>query len=99
MAVAKVDDITFDCVLHDSHDEDLIRMKPLEFPKPMYGLAITPKRGEPGITFYRQVQGRMILDNDDAWAVINLTHLFRRLSKEEKLRKKYSLYLIKEFPY
>jgi elongation factor G len=43
-AVAKVDDIVFDCVLHDSHDEDLIRMKPLEFPKPMYGLAIEPKR-------------------------------------------------------
>jgi hypothetical protein len=44
-------------------------------------LAITPKRGEPGITFYRQVQGRMILDNDDAWAVINLTQLFRKLSQ------------------
>jgi len=43
-AVAKVDDIIFDCVLHDSHDEDLIRMKPLDFPKPMFGLAIEPKR-------------------------------------------------------
>jgi hypothetical protein len=44
-------------------------------------LAITPKRGEPGFTFFRQGRGEMILDNDDAWAVINLTHLFRRLSK------------------
>jgi elongation factor G len=43
-AVAKVDEITFDCVLHDSHDEDEIRMKPLEFPQPMFGLAIEPKR-------------------------------------------------------
>ncbi len=43
-AVAKVDEITFDCVLHDSHDEDGIRMKPLEFPRPMFGLAIEPKR-------------------------------------------------------
>jgi elongation factor G len=43
-AVAKVDDIVFDCVLHDSHDEDFIRMKPLDFPKPMFGLAITPRR-------------------------------------------------------
>jgi elongation factor G len=43
-AVAKVEDIVFDCVLHDSHDEDFIRMKPLEFPKPMFGLAIEPKR-------------------------------------------------------
>ena len=43
-AVAKVDDIVFDCVLHDSHDEDLIRMKPLEFPRPMFGWAIQPRR-------------------------------------------------------
>jgi elongation factor G len=31
-------------VLHDSHDEDYIRMQPLDFPKPMFGLAIEPKR-------------------------------------------------------
>jgi elongation factor G len=43
-AVAKVEDIIFDSVLHDSHDEDTIRMKPLDFPRPMYGLAIEPKR-------------------------------------------------------
>ncbi|HXF44494.1 MAG TPA: elongation factor G [Burkholderiaceae bacterium] len=43
-AVAKVEEIVFDCVLHDSHDEDGIRMKPLEFPKPMFGLALEPKR-------------------------------------------------------
>ena len=43
-AVAKVDDVGFDCVIHDSHDEDQIHMRPLEFPMPMYGLAIEPKR-------------------------------------------------------
>jgi len=43
-AVAKVDDIEFDCVLHDSHDEDHIHMQPLEFPVPMHGVAIEPKR-------------------------------------------------------
>jgi len=43
-AVAKVDDIDFDCVLHDSHDEDHIHMRPLEFPMPMQGVAITPKK-------------------------------------------------------
>jgi elongation factor G len=43
-AVAKVDDIEFDCVLHDSHDEDHIHMRPLEFPVPMQGVAITPKK-------------------------------------------------------
>ncbi|MGE5171308.1 MAG: elongation factor G [Rudaea sp.] len=43
-AVAKVDEIAFDCVLHDSHEEDHIHMRPLEFPVPMHGFAITPKR-------------------------------------------------------
>ena len=43
-AVAKVDEIDFDCVLHDSHDEDQIHMRPLEFPTPMHGVAITPKK-------------------------------------------------------
>jgi elongation factor G len=48
-AVAKVEEIVFDCVLHDSHDEDLIRMKPLEFPRPMFGLAVEPvRRGDEG---------------------------------------------------
>jgi elongation factor G len=39
-AVAKVEDIHFDAVLHDSHDEDDIRLAPLDFPRPMFGLAI-----------------------------------------------------------
>ena len=43
-AVAKVDEIEFDAVLHDSHDEDHIHLKPLEFPRPMQGLAVETKR-------------------------------------------------------
>lgn len=43
-AIAKVDEIEFDCVLHDSHDEDHIHLVPLEFPKPMAGLAVETKR-------------------------------------------------------
>ncbi|HET7033608.1 MAG TPA: elongation factor G [Casimicrobiaceae bacterium] len=43
-AVAKVDEIEFDSVLHDSHDEDQIHMRPLEFPTPMQGVVITPKK-------------------------------------------------------
>jgi elongation factor G len=39
-AVAKVEEIHFDAVLHDSHDEDHIHLQPIEFPKPMFGLAI-----------------------------------------------------------
>jgi elongation factor G len=46
-ALAKVDEIVFDSVLHDSHDEDHIHLKPVEFPTPIYGLAIEPaKRGD-----------------------------------------------------
>jgi elongation factor G len=43
-AVAKVDDIAFDCVLHDSHDEDHIHLRPLQFPQPMQGLAVQTQR-------------------------------------------------------
>lgn len=46
-AVAKVDDLYFDAVIHDSHDEDEIHMRSMEFPAPMYGLAIeTKSRGD-----------------------------------------------------
>jgi elongation factor G len=46
-AIAKVDEIEFDGVLHDSHDEDHIHLVPLEFPKPMAGLAVeTKKKGD-----------------------------------------------------
>ncbi|GAB3349939.1 elongation factor G [Lysobacter tyrosinilyticus] len=39
-AVAKIDELHFDAVLHDSHDEDQIHLEPLDFPKPMFGLAV-----------------------------------------------------------
>lgn len=42
-AIAKVEDIHFDAVLHDSHDEDNIHLEPLHFPQPMFGLALVPK--------------------------------------------------------
>jgi len=46
-AVAKHDEVHYDAVLHDSHDEDEIRMKPLDFPQPMFGLAVnTRQRGQ-----------------------------------------------------
>ena len=41
--VAKVEDIHFDAVLHDSHDEDAIRLQPLHYPLSMFGLAVEPK--------------------------------------------------------
>jgi elongation factor G len=46
-AVTKVEEIEFDCVLHDSHDEDHIHLRPLEFPVPMHGIAVeTRKKGD-----------------------------------------------------
>ena len=41
-AVAKIEEIHFDAVLHDSHDEDNFHLKPLDFPEPMFGLAVEP---------------------------------------------------------
>lgn len=43
-AVAKVEELVFDCVLHDSHDEDQIHLKPLSLPQPMQGLAVQTQR-------------------------------------------------------
>ncbi len=42
-AVAKVDELRFNAVLHDSHEFDNVRVKPLPLPRPMYGLAIELK--------------------------------------------------------
>jgi elongation factor G len=43
-AVAKVDELHFDAVLHDAAEDDHIHLKPLPFPVPVHGLAISPKR-------------------------------------------------------
>jgi elongation factor G len=43
-AIAKIDELHFDAVLHDAAEDDHIHLKPLDFPKPVHGLAIEPKR-------------------------------------------------------
>ncbi|MGD8912849.1 MAG: elongation factor G [Candidatus Thiodiazotropha sp.] len=46
-AVARIEDIHFDAVLHDSHDEDHHHLRSIECPVPLFGLAInTSKRGD-----------------------------------------------------
>ena len=46
-ALAKIDELEFDAVLHDSHDEDQIHLESMVLPVPMYGLAITARsRGD-----------------------------------------------------
>ena len=43
-AVAKIDELHFDAVLHDAAEDEHIHLKPLDFPVPVHGLAISPKR-------------------------------------------------------
>jgi elongation factor G len=46
-AVAKAPDLRFGSVLHDSAEDSEVRMQPPEFPVPLVGLAVTPrKRGD-----------------------------------------------------
>jgi len=46
-AVARVDEVFFDAVLHDSHDEDHHHLRTMECPVPLFGLAVKPaKRGD-----------------------------------------------------
>ena len=46
-ALARVDELFRDAVLHDSHDEDHYHLQPEAFPMPLFGLALTPnKRGD-----------------------------------------------------
>ncbi len=42
--LAKVDDLYFDSVIHDSHDEDDVHMRTLSFPQSMYSLVVRPKK-------------------------------------------------------
>jgi len=43
-AIAKIDDLQFDHVIHDNHDEDMFHLKTIEFPPAMYGLTLEPVR-------------------------------------------------------
>ena len=43
-AIAKVEAMHFDAVLHDAAEDSHIHLKPLAFPAPVHGIAIEPKR-------------------------------------------------------
>jgi elongation factor G len=43
-ATAKVDEIGYDAVLHDAQEDGDIHLAPLDFPNPIYALAIEPER-------------------------------------------------------
>ena len=44
VAVAKIEDIHFDACLHDSHDDDGLHLKPIQYPAPLSGLAVAAKK-------------------------------------------------------
>lgn len=43
-ALSKIDELHFDAVLHDSHDEDHFHLQSLDLPPSMLGVAIEPER-------------------------------------------------------
>ncbi|MDX1500607.1 MAG: elongation factor G, partial [Woeseiaceae bacterium] len=43
-AIPRVEEVHYDAVLHDSHDEDHFHLKSIDLPKPIYGLAIRPPK-------------------------------------------------------
>ena len=43
VAIARIDEIQFDHILHDSADDANLHARPLELPLPVFGLAVTPK--------------------------------------------------------
>jgi len=46
-AIAKVEEVHFDAVLHDRHEQDHLHLAPTAFPQSMFGLAIAPaSRGQ-----------------------------------------------------
>ena len=105
-ALAKVDAIQFDTVLHDSHDEDSLRALKQDFPAPMYGLAVAAKRqGDEqkiGITL-QKLAGEdpcLQLEHD---ASLNQTVLrglgeFHLRITQEKMRKHYNVEVETKIP-
>lgn len=61
-AVAKVDDIRYGSILHAAEVPETVRMKKLNFPKPMFGLALSPaRRGDE--SRMSEVLGKMVSED------------------------------------
>src|SRR5207237_2696041 len=43
VAIARIEEIQVDSILHDSAEDAQLHARPLELPTPMFGLAVTPK--------------------------------------------------------
>ncbi|MDR0702022.1 MAG: elongation factor G [Azoarcus sp.] len=43
-AVSRIEELHHDAVLHDSHDEDFLHLRPPAYPQPVYGLALIARK-------------------------------------------------------
>jgi elongation factor G len=98
-AVAKIDEIEFNAVLHDSHDEDHIRLRSLDFPTPMHSIAVeTKKKGDEQRLF--EVLHKLEIEDPCLWierhptthetVIRGLGDLHMRI-KLEKMQQQYKL--------
>jgi elongation factor G len=98
-AVAKIEEIDFNSVLHDSHDEDHIRLRSLEFPTPMHSIAVeTRKKGDEQRLF--EVLHKLEVEDPCLWVerhptthetvIRGLGDLHMRI-KLEKLQQQYKM--------
>jgi len=98
-AVTKIDEIDFNAVLHDSHDEDHIRLRSLEFPTPMHSIAVeTKKKGDEQRLF--EVLHKLEMEDPCVWierhptthetVVRGLGDLHMRV-KLEKMQQQYKM--------
>jgi elongation factor G len=61
-AITKIDEVQFDAVLHESHELDSVRLRPLPMPRPMYGLAVELKNHADDAKFSTAVHKLMTED-------------------------------------
>ncbi len=73
-AVAKIEDVHFNDVLHDDHALDSVHLKAAAFPTGMYGLAIIPKARGDETKISVQLQKLAEEDQTFKWSVDKQTH-------------------------
>ena len=73
-AVAKIEEIHTNDVLHDDHALDTVHLKSLPMPTPMYGLAITPKARGDESKISQMLQKLVEEDQTFKWQTDRQTH-------------------------
>ncbi|MEJ6004086.1 elongation factor G [Paucibacter sp. AS339] len=70
-AIAKIEDLHYDAVLHDAPEDEHIHLAPLNFPVPVHGLAISPARHGDEQRLW-EILGRLV-DEDPCLRIENST--------------------------